>query len=204
VIDVRRGEYSFVVDSTAPATYQFGPTCRVSKRPAEAGELPRACGRAVPDLSPACIGKLLLRAIADGVSGRPPRVFREFAALATESGAKLIDLLKGWISGNVSACGLHFISVQLRPAGVTIVNCARRLHYGDEHSHDGAARIIVVPGSALRAIVAELRGASFVIRIRMFPCRVSRINPATYPRVRFLPVPRPAAGCGAARTLGRF
>ncbi len=42
-----------------------GRLAALAQRAAEAGELPRECGRSVPDLSPAGLGKLLLCAVAD-------------------------------------------------------------------------------------------------------------------------------------------
>jgi hypothetical protein len=92
-----------------------GRVAALSQRAAEAGELPKACGRSVPDLAPIGLAKLLLCAIADRGLGNAATSVREFAALATEGGAKLIDLLEGFMSGGVSAAGLHSAIVQVFP-----------------------------------------------------------------------------------------
>jgi hypothetical protein len=135
-----------------------GRLAALTQRAAEAGELPKAVGRSVPDLAPIGLAKLLLCAIADRGLGGAAASVREFSCLRTDGGATLIDLLEGLINGAVTTKSLHSIIVQLEPAAVTCINLAGRLHYGPTRSRDGAARVVVVPGSALRAIVAEFRG----------------------------------------------
>jgi hypothetical protein len=126
----------------------------------DAGVLPKATGRDVPQLSSLKLAHVLLACIGDRGIGIAGRSVREFAALSTPSGAVLVDLVSGWISGSVPLSGVHSLIAQLSPASVTVVTAAGRLHYGPERSQDSASRVVVVPGSALRAIVAEFRGAT--------------------------------------------
>ncbi|MDR6304928.1 hypothetical protein GGQ85_002644 [Nitrobacter vulgaris] len=135
-----------------------GRLAALAQRAAEAGELPRACGRAVPDLSPAGLAKLLLCAIADRGLGNAATSVREFAALRNEGGTTLLDLIEGLMSGAVSVAGVHSLIAQLDPAAVTVVTDGGRLSYGPEREQSAASRIITVPGAALRAIIAEFRG----------------------------------------------
>jgi hypothetical protein len=136
-----------------------GRLAALSQRAAEVGELPKACGRSVPDLAPIGLAKLLLCAICDRGLGNAATSVREYGALATESGAKLIDLLEGLMSGGVSASGLHSAIVQIFPApSATVVLHDSRLQFGPERSHDGVSHTIVIQGDTLRAIIDELRG----------------------------------------------
>jgi hypothetical protein len=105
-------------------------------------------------------GELLLCAVADRGLGKAAASVREFAALRNEGGSVLIDLLEGWVSGAVSTSGLHSLIIQLRRPGVTVVTSAHSRHYGAPRDHTAAVRIVTVPGDALRAIVAELQGAT--------------------------------------------
>lgn len=135
-----------------------GRVAALAQRAAEAGELPKARGRAVPDLRALDSAKLLLCAIADRGLGNAAASVREFAALRTASGAVLTDLIEGWMSGSVSVDGLHSAIVRLDPASVTVVTDSIRLHYGAERERVAATRVVTVPGAAIRAIVAEFRG----------------------------------------------
>jgi hypothetical protein len=135
-----------------------GRVAALAQRAAEAGELPKACGRDVPELSALDLAKLLLCAICDRGLGNAAASVREFAALRNDGGATFLDLIEGLMSGAVAANGIHSVILQLEPASATIVTSADRLHYGPERSHDSAARVITIPGSALRAIIDELRG----------------------------------------------
>jgi hypothetical protein len=71
-----------------------GRLAALAQRASEAGELPKACGRSVPQLRPLDLAKLLLCAVADRGLGNASTSVREFAALRTDGGAALIDLLK--------------------------------------------------------------------------------------------------------------
>jgi hypothetical protein len=133
-----------------------GRLAALAQRAAEAGEIPMACGRSVPDLSPVGLGKLLLCAVADRGLGKAAASVREFAALRNEGGSVLIDLLEAWAGGTVSVSSVHSLIVQLRPPGVTVVTRSNSRHYGAPRDHTAAVRIVTVPGDALRAIVAEL------------------------------------------------
>jgi hypothetical protein len=136
-----------------------GRVSALAQRAAEAGELPKAYGRSVPDLAPIGLAKLLLCAICDRGLGNAASSVREYSALTTEGGAKLIDLLEGLMSGGVSAAGLHSAIVQVFPEpSVTVVLHDSRLQFGPERTVDGASRTIVVQGAALRAIISDLRG----------------------------------------------
>jgi hypothetical protein len=136
-----------------------GRVAALAQRAAEAGELPKAVGRSVPDLAPIGLARLLICAICDRGLGNAATSVREFAALATEGGAKLIDLLEGLMSGGVSAAGLHSAIVQVFPEpSVTVVLHDSRLQFGPERSQDGASHTIVIQGDALRAIIDEFRG----------------------------------------------
>lgn len=134
-----------------------GRVSALSQRAAEAGELPKAVGRSVPDLAPIGLAKLLLCAICDRGLGNAATSVREFAALRDDSGATLLDLIEGLMSGVVAASGIHSVILQLEPASATIVTSASRLHYGPEREQAAAAHVITVPGTALRAIVNEFR-----------------------------------------------
>lgn len=135
-----------------------GRLSALAQRLAEAGELPKGCGRSVPSLSPANLAKLLLCAIADRGLGNAAASVREFAALAAANGATLLDFFEGWMSGDVPVSEAHSIIAQLSPGAVTIVTPAGRLHYGPPREHGVAVRMLVVSGAQLRAIVDELRG----------------------------------------------
>lgn len=135
-----------------------GRVSALAQRLAEAGEIPKACGRSVPALSPASLAKILICAIADRGLGNAANATAEFAALRSEGGATLLDLLEGWMSGAVSASGVHSLIAQLNPPSVSVVTAAGRLGYGPERDHTAASRIVTVPGSALRLIIDELRG----------------------------------------------
>jgi hypothetical protein len=138
-----------------------GRVAALAQRAAEAGELPRACGRNVPDLAPIGLAKLLLCAIADRGLGNAATSVREYADLTTEGGTKLIDLLEIWMSGGASTPGLHSLIAQIFPEpSVTVVLTDSRLQFGPERTVDGASRTIVVQGDALRAIISELRGTA--------------------------------------------
>jgi hypothetical protein len=126
----------------------------------DAGVLPKASGRGVPQLSSLQLAYVLLACIADKGIGVAGQSVRGFAALSTTSGAVLVDLVSAWMSGDVPVSGVHSLIAQLSPASVTVITTAGRLHYGPERSQDSASRVVVVPGSALRAIISELRGAS--------------------------------------------
>lgn len=134
-----------------------GRVAALAQRAAEAGELPKAHGRSVPDLSPSGLAKLLICAIADRGLGGAAASVREFAALRSEGGATLIDLFEGLIVGAVSVDGVHSLIIQLEPAAVTVITSASRLHYGAQREQSAAARVVTIPGSAIRAIVAEFR-----------------------------------------------
>ena len=135
-----------------------GRLAALAQRAAEAGELPRAVGRSVPDLAPFGLAKLLICTIADRGLGNAAASVREFAALRSDGGAMLIDLVEGWVSGNVSVAGLHSVILQLDPAAVTVIPDGGRLHYGPPRGGAATSRIVAVPGAAIRAIVQELRG----------------------------------------------
>jgi hypothetical protein len=138
-----------------------GRVAALSQRAAEAGELPKAVGRSVPDLAPIELARLLICAIAERGLGNAATSVREFVALATESGTKLIDLLEGWTSGSVSTSGFHSLIIQIFPTpSVTVVLHDSRLQFGPDRSHDGASRTIVIQGDALRTIVNEFRGTA--------------------------------------------
>jgi hypothetical protein len=134
-----------------------GRIAALAQRLGEAGEIPKGCGRSVPSLSHASLGKLLITAIGDRGLGNAAASTKEFAALRSDGGAALLDLLMGLMSGVVAVSGVHSIIVQLEPAAVTIVNSAGRLQYGPERSQDGASRIITIPGDTLRKIIDEFR-----------------------------------------------
>jgi len=86
-----------------------GRCAALAQRAAEAGELPKACGRSVPDLAPIGLAKLLLCAICDRGLGNAGASVREFAALSTEGDATLLDLIEGLMSGVVAASGIHSV-----------------------------------------------------------------------------------------------
>lgn len=149
-----------------------GRLAALSQRAAEAGELPKAVGRSVPDLSPADMARLLICAIADRGLGGAAASVREFAALRTVSGAVLADLVEGWMSGAVPVDGVHSLIIQLEPAAATIVTSASSLRYGAQREQGAAARIVTIPGSAIRAIVAEFRADAVPLapRNRLHSC----------------------------------
>lgn len=136
-----------------------GRVAALAQRVAEAGELPKAVGRAVPDLSPSGLAKLLICAIADRGLGNAASSVREFAALRSDGGATLLDLLEAWFAGTVAVDGIHSVIAQLEPAAVTVVTGVGRLHYGAPREQGAATHVVTIPGSAIRAIVAEFRGA---------------------------------------------
>lgn len=135
-----------------------GRLSALAQRLAEAGELPKGCGRSVPALSPSSLAKILLCAIADRGLGNAAASVREFAALRSDNGATLLDLLEGWISGALAVSEAHSVIAQLSPGAVTIVTPAGRLHYGPPREHGVAVHLIVVSGAQLRSIISELRG----------------------------------------------
>jgi hypothetical protein len=127
----------------------------------DAGVLPKARGRDVPQLSSLQLAHVLLALVCDKGIGVAGQSVCEFAALRAVSGATLIDLLEGWTSGAVSTSGLHSLIVQVFPEpSATVVLHDSRLQFGPERTVDGASRTIVIPGDALRAIVDELRGVA--------------------------------------------
>lgn len=138
-----------------------GRVAALAQRTAEAGLLPRANGRDVPDLGSLEFSRLLLAAVCDRGLGNAPSSVREFESLRTDRGVVLGDVLEGIISGRVDVTGIvnqHLI-IQLQPAGATIVSGGIHLRFGAPHS-EGAAKQIVVPGNQLATIAAEFRGAS--------------------------------------------
>jgi hypothetical protein len=160
-----------------------GRLAALSQRAAEAGELPKACGRAVPDLAPIGLARLFLCAVADRGLGNAATSVREFSALATESGAKLIDLLEGLMSGGASTSGLHSLIAQIFPEpSVTVVLTDSRLQFGPERTVDGASRTIVVQGDALRAIIQELRGPT-LHQAPPLASSAARLSATAHPKV---------------------
>lgn len=158
-----------------------GRVSALAQRAAEAGELPKACGRSVPDLAPIGLATLLLCSICDRGLGNAAASVREFAALATESGATLIDLIEGLMSGVVAASGIHSVILQLEPAAVSIITDAGRFHYGPEREQATAAHIITVPGTALRAIVNEFRDVNAAIDRAPIRAAAAALDRATAP-----------------------
>jgi len=158
-----------------------GRLAALAQRAAEAGELPKACGRAVPDLAPTGLAKLLLCSICDRGLGNAATSVREFAALRNDGGATLLDLIEGLMSSVVAASGIHSVILQLEPASATVVTSASRLHYGAPRDHSTAAPIITVPGDALRAIVSELRDVTAAMDRVPIRAATAALDKATAP-----------------------
>lgn len=106
---------------------------------------------------------VLLACIADRGIGVAGQSVREFAALRSASGAILSDVLEGWMAGTVSMSGLHSAIIQLDPASVSLITDCGRLSYGPEREQAAAAHVVTVPGTALRAIVSELRDVTAAV-----------------------------------------
>jgi hypothetical protein len=123
----------------------------------DAGVLPKARGRDVPDLSSLDLAHVLLTCTADlgiGVAGKSAR---DFAGLQTADGAVLVDLLEAMISGRAPVTGLKSMIVQLDPPGVTVTTTAHHLRYGSAHA-EGSSRQVVIRGDDLAAAILEMQG----------------------------------------------
>ena len=125
----------------------------------DAGVLPKARGRAVPELSSLEMAYIVLAAIADRGIGAAGRSIQEFAALQSAEGFVLADLIEGWVSGRASVAGLHSIIVQLDPAGVGITTAGHYFRFGAD-TVGGAAKQVVIRGADMAAAMLEMQGSS--------------------------------------------
>jgi hypothetical protein len=133
-----------------------GRVAALAQRCADAGLLPRAQGRDVPDLGALELARLLLAATCDCGVGRAAATVTEFSALQTEQGVNLLDVLEGLIAGRIAATSIRSAVFQLKPAGAVLIS-EHHLRFGAAPSTDGAARHVIIPGNALAAITLELQ-----------------------------------------------
>jgi hypothetical protein len=134
-----------------------GRSTGLAQRAAEAGFLPRANGRDIPDLGALELAKLFLGVTCDRGLGGVGRAVSEFATLRTEQGVALIDVLEGLFAGRVAATAIRQLIIQLKPAGAALIS-EHHLKFGASLSNDGAAKHVIVPGDALAAIALEFQG----------------------------------------------
>jgi len=123
----------------------------------DAGVLPKARGRDVPDLSSLDLAHVLLACIADLGIGVAGKSVRGFAGLQTAEGAVLVDLLEAMIAGRAPVTGLRSAVVQLEPPGVSVTTAAHHLRYGSAHA-EGSARHVIIRGDDLAAAILEMQG----------------------------------------------
>jgi hypothetical protein len=133
-----------------------GRVAALSQRVAEAGLLPKANGRDIPDLGALELARLFLAAVVDRGLGSAAKSVTEFSALQTEQGVVLLDVLEGLIAGRIAATGIRQAIFQIQPACAVLIG-ESHLRFGAEPSTDGAARHVIVPGYTLAAIVLEFQ-----------------------------------------------
>lgn len=110
-----------------------------------------------PELGSLELARLFLAAVCDtGLAEAPANVTR-FSQLRTEGGINLLDILEGVFSGRVPATSIRSLIFQLEPAGAVLISSAH-LKFGSSISTDGAARHVVISGTALAGIVHEFMG----------------------------------------------
>jgi hypothetical protein len=135
------------------------PTNRVAhlvQRASEAGLLPSARGSDRPDLGSLELARLFLAAVVDRGLGNAAATVSEFAALQTEQGVVLIDVLEALFAGRIAATGIRQAIFQLKPPGAVLIGEAH-LRFGAGPSIDGAAKTVIVPGDTLACIAMEFQ-----------------------------------------------
>jgi hypothetical protein len=118
--------------------------------------LPKANGRDIPDLGALELARLFLCAVADKGLGNAASTTREYAALTTEQGVNLLDVMEGLFAGRISATSIRQMIIQLSPAGAVLLGEAH-LQFGASLSTDGAAKHVIIPGDTLAAIALEFQ-----------------------------------------------
>ena len=134
-----------------------GRVAALVQRVADAGLLPKANGRAIPDLGALELARLFISAVVDHGLGRAPATVAEFSSLTTESGIVLGDVLEALIDGRAEATCLRHLVLQMEPAGAVLLG-AHHLAFGEPLTTGAAAKQIVIPGATLSAICLEFRG----------------------------------------------
>jgi hypothetical protein len=124
----------------------------------DAGVLPKGSGKSNPSLSPLELSYVLLASIADRGIGVAGQSVKEFAGLQTPDGLVLADFIESLVSGRVNPANIKSAIFRLSPATVTILSGSHHLIFGSAETDDAAARTVLVPGTALAAIVLELQG----------------------------------------------
>jgi hypothetical protein len=131
----------------------------LTARLADAGQLSKTTGsrRHPPDLAEHEVVNLLLAVITDTGLGDAVRNVEFFAALRGPAGrfdAVLADLLFG------PPRTVRHVIIRHKPAGASMVLDGDHTPFGLPASDGGATDVRVIPGAALAAIAAELRGLS--------------------------------------------
>jgi hypothetical protein len=133
-----------------------GRVAALAQRVAEAGLLPKANGRDVPDLGALELASLFLAAVADNGLGNAPTTVRSFEALESEGGLLFADFLESLIAGRVNPAGILSLAVQIEPEpAVSVITGATRLQFGDPAAN--AAKGVVIGGDALRNVIEDFK-----------------------------------------------
>ena len=130
----------------------------LAQRIADAGMLPRAVGRDIPNLCSLELARLFLAAVADNGLGRAAATVTEFEALVTENGVTLGDVLSGIFRGDTGQPG--DAAFQLEPAAAMLTVGTNALYFGSDLQAGSAVRITHIPSQIMKAITYEFSGHS--------------------------------------------
>jgi hypothetical protein len=136
-----------------------GRVAALVQRCADAGLLPKANGRAIPDLGSLELSRVFMAAVCDLGLGNAATAVTTFSGLRTDNGVVLGDVIEALIAGRAEAGNLRHLVLQLDPAGA-LLNGAHNLVFGAPLSTAGAARHVIITGDALSAICFEFQGHS--------------------------------------------
>lgn len=136
-----------------------GRVAALAQRVADAGLLPKANGRDIPDLGALELARLFICATADRGLGNAARSLQEFSALQTEQGVNLLDVLEGLFAGRIAATAIRSAIFQLQPAAAVLLGEAH-LKFGAAIATDGAPTHRIVHGNTLGCIALEFQGLS--------------------------------------------
>jgi hypothetical protein len=136
-----------------------GRVAALVQRCAEAGQLPKANGRDIPELGAMELSRLFLAAVCDRGLGGVASTVNEFSAIQTEQGVVLIDVLEALFSGRISATGIRSAIFQLNPPGAVLIG-EHHLAFGASLKTDGAATHRIIPGASLACIALEFQGST--------------------------------------------
>ncbi len=102
---------------------------------------------------------LLLALLGEGGISTAPHAAKTFGSLYTEDTGERFDTLLSELLFGPPRQVRHLI-VRQSPAGVSVTVDSQHLLFGEPPSRHGASPARIVPGEAIFAIAAELRGSS--------------------------------------------